>query len=143
MTAAMLPDFVLRLLEVEISKVNMKFLETIAETYNIDKTEILNLMKESMCVALLPSDEQKIKIISKRVMKLRDPSERCIAVTFNKNELEVKQCSRRYLDGCEFCKTHLRLSRENRLRYGTVRDKEKPKEIAPATLKKVVKRNIF
>lgn len=143
MTAAVLPDFVLRLLEVEISKVNMVFLEKIADKYNLDKAEILQMMKESMTVALLPSDEEKIKIISKRVTKMRDPSERCIAVTFNKNEIEVKQCSRRFLDGFDFCKTHLKLFQEKRLKYGTIRDNEKPKEIAPAALKKVVKRNIY
>jgi hypothetical protein len=142
MTAPLLPECVLALLEAEVAKVNRLFLEKVCERYKLDMREVESILHTTMSPSLLPVDEHiKVTKVYKPRQRL-DEDDRCRARTFKKKELHVQQCTRRFVSGCRFCKTHQKMHDENILKYGTI-DDAPDEQISEKKLKKVVKKKLY
>lgn len=148
MTSPIVPDFILKLFEKEVSKINLIIVEKICELYKLDIDDVKTKIKKELNINFdVISDEiEEIKIVKKHKPKQEvsenNNTDLCIARIFLSSQLKVKQCSRHKLDGQEFCTLHHKLNQENKLKYGTIKEK-KPDEISTEKLKRKVKRNIY
>lgn len=134
MTTPVIPDFVMKLFQNEITKINLNLLNNFCKLFKVDVEEAKTKLKTELHVSLDFDKNEKIKFVKKH--KEADPEVRCCARVFRKKELEVGQCPRRRADGCgEFCKRHKTMFDEGRLKYGMVTE-EKPEEISSPKLSK-------
>lgn len=119
MTTTLIPDFIVRLFEAEIFKINKRIIEYVCAKYNLNTNEVIEDVKKNMNITLNVIPEH-IKIT-----KIRDygvnttEEERCIGRVYHKSNNEYVRCIRRGLPGCNKCKTHL-----NKCVYGTINDPE-------------------
>lgn len=148
MTSPIIPDFILKMFEQEVTKINIIIVDKICDLYDLDIDEVKQQLSDEldMNFNVINDNIEQIKVIKKHNAKpdasTLDKSTLCIARVFIQSELKVKQCSRHKLDGQNFCKLHLKLHQNNTLKYGTIHD-QKPDEISTEKLNRKVKRNIY
>jgi len=138
MTTPIIPDFILDLFKDEIKKINLVLLEEMCKIYNIDIDDAKLKLQDSLNINFKLKNNEKIKILKKR--KDTPSEERCIARLFRKSELIILQCNCKKKEG-DFCKRHLKMENERRLKYGTIND-EIPEELSDENLKKIKKKSI-
>lgn len=134
MTTPLVPDFIVKLFEKEITAINYKILETICSTYSIDFGQAKETLKNKLNINLdiITNDICKMKITKKRSYGKKTLTEnRCIGRVYHILNNDFAQCIRKKQDGCNTCKTH-----SQRCPYGTIHDPE-------PELKAVQKRNIY
>lgn len=152
MTSVIIPDFILKLFEKEISKVIEQVVEKMCDEYDIDVNDAKNRLKHALNVNLDIVDEEveHVKIVKKHSQATannqdgvkQDPATICEARLFIQSQLAVRQCSRSKLANCRFCGIHQKLFEQNKLKWGTMND-EKPEEISTAKLKQKVKKTLY
>jgi hypothetical protein len=169
MTCPIVPEFIFQMFEKEITKLNILIVDKICDLHNLNKDEVKKELNKELKInfKIVSEDIEQIKIVKKHhniktkhtETKLKDIIEEdkskkvenveeddkihiCHARIFHQNELIIKRCSRPKLEGIHFCKLHLRLSEEGKLKYGTIFDK-RPDEISSEKLSKIVKKRIY
>lgn len=133
MTTPVVPELIFNLFKNEIIKINLTLLTSICSLYNIDVEEAKNRLKKELNLDLEIDKLLKIQIVKKQ--KEVNKEERCIARIYRPKDIEVSQCHRKMIDGCDFCKRHKKMSDEGRLKYGTIHTAV-PKEISSPILNK-------
>lgn len=145
MTSIAIPDFIFKMFTQKILEINTSIIDKLCEHYNIDKTEARDFIGKEMSINfnLISEDIEQIKVVKKHKKKEYTALPLCCeARVFISNELIVKQCSRSRLNGKPFCKTHQKLSDDDKLKYGTIHE-AKPESISTEKLKMKVKRTIY
>ena len=124
MTAAIVPEFTLQLLEKEMSAVSLGIVKYICEEYKLPFDEVKEKLGKKICVEFEPDNNNIYKVTKTNVRKKKTTCEtQCIANMFHKDHKCVTQCSLFKLEGSEYCKKHKRMEKEGRLRFGTIHDK--------------------
>ncbi len=134
MTTPMIPDFILKLFQNEINKINTNLLVHFCALFKVDIEDAKNKLKNDLNISLELDKNEKIKIVKKH--KEAPSEERCCARVYRPKDLEVCQCPRRRANECgDFCKRHKKMHDEGRLKYGTI-SQTVPTEISPTVLNK-------
>lgn len=121
MTAAILPEFILQLLEKEISNVSLEIVKYICKEYNLAYDEVVKKIGNYMCMELGVDKQNTYKITKVNVRRKQIcTEERCAANMFHKDHKCVTQCTLQCVGGSQFCKKHTQMEKEGRLRFGTV-----------------------
>ena len=136
MTTPILPEFVLRLFQNEVSKIVHVEIKKVCELYKLDYEEVLGKLGQ---VELETTDHPGFRIMKKNE-KVAPKEVRCIARMLH--DLEVKQCTRKHCEGSSLCKRHHSMHKDNRLKYGTVND-PLPDELRPEVLNEKKKNTIY
>ncbi len=145
MTCPLIPDFVLKMFEKEITNINLKIVQKICELYNLDEQDVKEKLAKDINInfSIVSEDIEQVKIVKKHTKKNDNKDDLCVARVYIPNELFVKQCSRpKCGDDNMFCKLHQRLNQEGKLKYGTIFE-DKPDEISTEKLKLKVKKKIY
>ena len=148
MTSPIIPDFILKMFEKEVTKINLLIIEKICNHYELDIHDVKQQLSNDLNINfdIINDNIEQIKVVKKHNSKPDtdniDKTSLCIARVFIQSDLKVIECSRHKVDGNEFCKLHLKLHQSNTLKYGTINDK-KPDEISTAKLNRKNKRNIY
>lgn len=125
MTAVILPEFMLKALEVEIAKVSLEVVKIVCEDYDLPFDEVKARLGNKVQIELHPENNDDYRIIRRRHRKTVVPIDQmCIANMFDKDHKCVRRCTRAIKDDTMFCRSHLRMSKVGRLRFGVV-DTEK------------------
>jgi hypothetical protein len=145
MTCPIVPEFILKLFEKEISNIVDRCVVKICDEYELDNTEVKKLLAREMNMSfdIVNEDIEQIKIVKKNTKHEKESGACCEARIYIASELIVKQCSRSKLhDNCKFCKTHHKQFETNSLKWGTIHD-PKPDAISTAKLNAKAKRKIY
>lgn len=119
MTAAVLPDYLLKVLEAEVNSVCWRVVERLCDLYSLDKNEVKSRLDKWMFTELDVKSDEKIKVVKCKPMSTVPVQDRCVARCYNKEVKDVTQCSKK-AKMCGFCMTHYDLQRQDYLRYGTI-----------------------
>lgn len=119
MTAPLLPQHMLKILEAEFQKTTWTVVEKLCDCYALNKEEVRQRMQAWMYTELDIQSDEKVKVIKTKTKTEVPLEERCIARFYNKDVKDVTQCSKR-AKKCGFCMMHYDLSRQDYLRYGTI-----------------------
>jgi len=134
MTTPIIPDFILKLFQNEINKININLLINFCKLFKVDLEDAKDKLKNELNISLDIDKNEKIKIVKKH--KEAPKEERCCARVYRQKELEVGQCPRKHADGCgDFCKRHKKMNDEGRLKYGTI-SQAIPQELSATVLNK-------
>jgi hypothetical protein len=121
MTAAILPDFVLSVLEKEISSVVLEVVQTLCKEYKLPYEDVKKKLSKHMQIELDVNTQSNYKIIKKKVVKIKSsPETQCVANILCKDQKDIRQCTLQRIDGCTFCTKHKAANAANNLKYGTV-----------------------
>jgi hypothetical protein len=127
MTAAILPEFIMSVLEKELSKIVIDVVHVVCEEYGLNHKEVKQKLSKHMHIKLDIDTDSNYKVIKKKVVKIKaTPENQCIANILCKDQKDIRQCTFRRADGCMFCVKHHRANVSNTLKYGTV---EKPNPV--------------
>jgi hypothetical protein len=125
MTTTVLPEFILKLLETEISNITLNIVQRVCEEYNLPFDEVKTKISKYICVELKLKSDVNYKVVKSHTRRVHlDVNERCIANMMCPKVKEIRQCTRRRLDDedCKFCRTHMKMSDNDELKYGTIED---------------------
>jgi hypothetical protein len=160
MTSPIIPDFILKLFEQEVTKVNLSVVEVLCNHFSIDINEAkavvekncglrFNVIGESIEHIKIVKSTKPKKVSETKQDKACDSDVKqnianncCDARIFLANDLVVRQCSRSKLVGSNFCKMHQQKVESGKLKYGTIHE-DKPEEISTPKLRSKIKRNIY
>lgn len=172
MTSVIIPDFILKIFEKEITKINVQVVEVMCKKFNInvedakqmlakelkinfniitEEIEQMKIVKKNTAVSKKSSNTQNAPVRDDKALtsKVITPSTHidgqtsfCDARVYIPSELIVKQCSRSKFANCKFCKMHQKHYDEGKLKYGTVFD-AKPAAISTPALNLKVKRKLY
>jgi len=145
MTCPLVPEFILKLFEQQISNIVEQCVVKICDEYALDNNDVKRLLTRemNMSFSIVNEDIEQIKIVKKNNKHEKDSIAVCEARIFIASDLIVKQCSRSKLnDQCRFCKTHQKQFDSNTLKWGTIHD-PKPDAISTAKLNAKAKRKIY
>lgn len=122
MTSAILPEFVLRLLEKEVSDVVLQAVRYVCNEYNIPFSEVCTKLGKHLCIELDVNTQTNFKVVKKNVRRIKaTPENQCIANILCKDQKDIRQCTiRRTSPDCEYCTKHKMAFDQNKLKYGTV-----------------------
>lgn len=140
MTTPLIPEAIFGLFKDEIKKINTVVVTRLCGLYGLDVNDALQKLDEKANISLVLENTEVIKLVKKK--KELETGERCIARLYKKKEMDLVQCSRRYMEGGCFCKLHQRMHDQGRLKYGTVNE-DKPEEVSTPKLIKKKKITIF
>lgn len=125
MTAAILPEFILKLLEKEVSSVVLEAVKFVCDEYNISFCEVSKKLGKHLCIEFDVNTQTNYKVVKKQVRRIKaTPENQCIANILCKDQKDVRQCTVRRVPGCEFCTKHRVAHEQNKLKYGTVANKK-------------------
>lgn len=120
MTAAIVPEFLLCLLEKEIASVSLDIVKYICDEYDLKYDDVCNKIKKHMCIELDVDQQNTYKLTKMNVRKKKISADKqCQANMYHKDHKCVTQCTLQCVDS-KFCKKHKRMETEGRLRFGTV-----------------------
>lgn len=123
MTACILPEFILKVLEKEVASASMSIVKYICDEYKLSYDEVKAKIERHITLDMKIDTEKNYKISRVNVKRIKANTEtQCIANMYCKDQKDVRQCTRRKIDGCKFCKTHLKHFQAANLKYGTVED---------------------
>ncbi len=145
MTCPIVPEFILKLFEKEISNIVERCVSKICDSYELNSDDVKQLLSKEMNMSfdIVSEEIEQIKIVKKNNKHEKDANTLCEARIFIASDLIVKQCSRSRLnDQCRFCKTHQKQFETNTLKWGTIHD-PKPDAISTAKLNAKMKRKIY
>jgi hypothetical protein len=134
MTTPLIPDFIVKLFEKEITSINHKILEVICKEYSLDFDKAKQTLQKELNINLdiITKDIYNLKISKKRTYGKNTPLEnRCIGRVYHKHNNEFVQCIRKKQSNCNTCLTH-----SQRCPYGTINEPE-------PDIKEIKKRNIY
>lgn len=132
MTATIVPEFILNVLENELSAVSLKIVRFVCDQYKLPFEEVKEKLKKHINIELDIDTETSYKIHKTHVKKIKATVEnQCTANIFCKDQRGVRQCTFQRLDGCKLCKKHLKLFHEGDLKYGMVEDDQLPVDPKP------------
>ena len=122
MTSAILPEFMLKLLEKEISGVVLEATKYVCDEYNIPFSEVCTKLGKHLCIELDVNTQTNYKVIKKNVRRIKaTPETQCIANIMCKDQKDIRQCTiRRSSPDCMYCTKHKMANEQSKLRYGTV-----------------------
>jgi hypothetical protein len=116
MTNTVIPSFIVKIFEKELTDIKLNLLKQISKDYELDLKELED--KYLPKLKIIPESEEKIKIIKTRNYNLNLPEEdRCMAKT-----KENKQCMRSKQDESKYCTIH-----QLYCPYGNINEKTKIK----------------
>jgi hypothetical protein len=164
MTSPLIPDFIFRLFEKEVTKINLTIVETMCDLYGIDLHDAQSKLSKELNINfnIISEDIEQIKIVKKQQAGRREqktennastsndrslayhasPKLECCARVFVQSDLVVKQCSRFQIPESTFCKMHQQQFDGGKLKYGTIHD-PKPECISTAKLNMKVRKKIY
>jgi hypothetical protein len=120
MTAVILPEFILKALEAEISEICLSTVKYVCEEYSLPYEEVKEKVGTRMNIELATESNDHYRIITRKPRKKEISLENtCIANMFDKETRCVRRCTKEVKDGTQFCRSHLRMSNVGRLRFGT------------------------
>lgn len=122
MTASILPEFILKLLENEMANATLEVVEFICKEYDLPFEDVKQKISKYMVVTFNPDANKCFKVtkVNKRLVKIHH-EERCIANMYNKDHKCVTQCTLKRVCNSECCKIHKRMEASGRLRFGTIK----------------------
>ena len=121
MTAAIVPEFLLHLLEKEMSAVSLTIVKYICDEYKLPFEEIKRKLSKHLCIEIDVDNQNTYKLTRMNVRRKKTPVEnQCQANMFHKDHKCVTQCTLEIISGSKFCKKHTRMEKEGRLRFGTI-----------------------
>jgi hypothetical protein len=123
MTAAIVPEYMLKLLEAELAAVSLNVVKYICDEYKLPYEEVKEKLQKQggLCVEIEPDNKNIYKVTKTHVRRKKTTRDtQCIANMFHKDHRCVTQCSLFRLDGSDYCNKHKRMEKEGRLRFGTV-----------------------
>lgn len=121
MTAAIVPEFLLCLLEKEIANVSLDIAKFICDDYDLPYDDVCKKISKHICIELDVDQQNTYKLTKMTVRRNKISADKqCKANMFHKDHKCVTQCTLPYIDASKFCKKHKRMEREGRLRFGTV-----------------------
>jgi hypothetical protein len=132
MTTPIIPEFILKLFQTEVSKIVDKEIEKLCKIYDIDFEEAKKKLGNT---EIKMTTDPGFKIVRNQ-KKIPPKQERCIARMFH--GLEIKQCTRAKCNKKGFCGLHI----NTQLRYGTIND-PLPNELRPEVLNEKKKNSIY
>lgn len=136
MTTPILPEFVLRLFQNEVTKIVHAEVKRVCELYELNYEEVIQKLGH---VELETTEHPGFRIMKKKE-KVAPKEVRCIARMLH--DLEVKQCTRRHCEDSNLCTRHHNMRANNRLKYGTMND-PLPDELRPEVLNEKKKSTIY
>lgn len=145
MTCPIVPEFILKLFEKEISNIVERCVTKICDEYALEQNDVKQMLSREMNIAfdIVNENIEQIKIVKKNNKHEKGSEMLCEARVYIASDLVVKQCSRSKLnDECRFCKTHQKQADTNTLKWGTIHD-PKPDAISTAKLNAKAKRKIY
>ena len=121
MTASILPEFILKLLENEMANATLEIVEYLCQEYNLPFEEVKSKLSKHMAITFNADKTKAFKVVkkNKRHMKL-ETDERCIANMFNVDHKCITQCTLKRVCSTEYCTVHKRMAAMGRLRFGTI-----------------------
>lgn len=121
MTSAVLPEFLLHLLEKEVSNVVLKVVKFVCDEYSIPFSDVSAKIGKHMSIEFEVDTKSTYKVVKKRVKPIKStPENQCIANIMCKDQKDIRQCTIRQVNGCRFCTKHKAANEQNRLHYGTI-----------------------
>lgn len=121
MTAAIMPEFVLGLLEKEVSTVVLDVVRALCSEYDLPFDEVKKKLSKYMQIEFSVNTQSNYKVVKKKVMKIKStPETQCIANILCKDQKDIRQCTLKRVDNCMFCTKHKAANAANNLKYGTV-----------------------
>jgi hypothetical protein len=126
MTTPIIPEFILKLFQEQVSDIVQKEIKKVCELYKLDFDEVILKLGH---VEINTTETPGFRIMKKR--ETFAPKEvRCTARMLH--DLEIKQCSR-HKTKTGLCTKHDEMFKNNRLKYGTIND-PLPDELRPEVL---------
>jgi hypothetical protein len=125
MTTAVLPEFILNVLESEISSITLNVVKCVCDEYNLPFEEVKTKIAKYICIELKTTETANYKVIKSHTRRVQlEEDERCIANMMCPKTKETRQCTRRRLENedCKFCRTHMKMFDADELKYGTIED---------------------
>jgi flagellar biosynthesis/type III secretory pathway ATPase len=121
MTACILPEFILKVLEKEVTSSMMNIVKYICDEYKLSYDEVKSKLEKHIILDMKIDTETNYKISKVNVKRITSTVEtQCIAKMYCKDQKDIRQCTKKKKDGCKFCKTHLKLFESSNLKYGTI-----------------------
>lgn len=125
MTDTILPEFILMVLEKEVADVTMQIVGFLCKEYNLPEEEVKKKLGKRICLDLEVDSKKNYRVHRVNVKRMAKNEEtQCIALLFDKRFKDTRQCARSRLEGCKFCKTHMKQYNTHTLKYGTIEEKE-------------------
>lgn len=117
MTAAVLPEFILKLLEHELSKATLEVVEWVCQEYELPFEEVKKKLGKRMQLKLNLDAEKNYKVTRVTLKPTVEPEDQCVANILCKDQKCVRQCTKEKKKG-NFCRLHYNMNKKNLLRYG-------------------------
>lgn len=121
MTASILPEFILKLLENEMMNATLEIVEYLCIEYSLPFEEVKSKLSKHMAITFNADTTKSFKVTkkNKRLIKIH-PDERCVANMFNVDHKCITQCTLKRVCASEYCTVHKRMVAMGRLRFGTI-----------------------
>jgi hypothetical protein len=134
MTTPIVPDFIAELFKNEIQKIQENVVKQICDVYGLDQEEVM----ESIGLQEVKFEHSRLRISKKHETEYgsKKHTEKCTARIFAASQVQLYQCKRSRLGGCNFCKTHLEMIKRGGLKWGTINDPV-PQEVQVTQSKKL------
>lgn len=126
MTSAVMPEFILNLLEAEMSAATLSVVKYVCDEYGLPFEEVKEKVGRRVNIGLEVDTKTNFRVRKTMVKPIKASSEeeQCIAKMYCKDQRDVRRCTKRHGEGCgKFCKIHFKMWKGDGLAYGTV---EKP-----------------
>ena len=121
MTSVVVPEFILNALEAEIANICLGTLKYVCEEYSLCYEEVKEKVAKRINTTLATESNDNYRIIQRKSRKKEIPMENtCVANMFDKEAKCVRRCTKEKRDGFQFCRSHFRMSKVGRLRFGVV-----------------------
>lgn len=125
MTSAVLPEFMLGLLEAEMAAATLGVVRYVCQEYGLPYEEVKNKIASRVNIEIDVDTKSNYRVRKTMVkpIKARTEEEQCIAMMFCKDQRDVRRCTKRHGEGCgKFCKIHYKMWKGDGLAYGTASD---------------------
>lgn len=130
MSNAIVPVDILKIMEQEYTNMNLKIVEVICQTYDLDLSDVKSMLKDKMSIQFDINDgKNNYRLVQRKGSSIQNKvkdEERCIANIYDSTVKTVRRCTRSRIDRCLLCAVHLRMHKNDRLKlYGVADGYEK------------------
>lgn len=126
MTTVVLPEFILKSIEHEITKSCMDVVSFLCREYNLPCDDVWKKLMKHMCIDMKLDSNETYRIVKRKPRKVMENTDTlCIANIFDFDEKCPRRCTNEKIKDkesgkytCVFCTKHLRMSKVDRLSWG-------------------------
>jgi len=135
MNSAVLPEFILKIIEAELHRELDEILDKVCNKFKIDNDAVKEYVGKQMYTPIDVETDTSYKIVKTKARRIIPLKDRCIARYYCKKEKDICQCPRAAKNN-EFCMTHYNLWLEDYLRFGTIKEPKGDNDINYGVIKK-------